>query len=686
MKLLKIILKNFKVLLRSKSSAFVVLVGPLLMIALISLAFSNSQEYDLAVGIIAPDQEGMTGQFITHLEKEDYRLVYYDIIDQCIQDIKLNTVNICITFPENFVIGNEAKPEVEFYADQSRINLVESIISSISSTISLGSDEITLKLTNTLLDAINLTSQELEKEKSSIKEINSAINSGFSNSNKIESDSAKANFALAKIKPETAQVSNSSKKLENETEALFEDLEDLLNEITASNYSDLVEEHYDNLNGFLSTENGKIDDSLEEIESLVDSISVNIGINKSSGIIASITKVKTDLTTIKTNLDKIEKSVQATTDEINQIEITSASSIVNPFTIKVNPILSTTDRSTFMFPYFITLIILFVGIMLSSTLVVMEKKSQAFFRTFTTPTSESTQIFAGYITSITVLILQLAIVFLGAHFYLKMPLFKNYQVTLLVLFLSLSFFTLLGSVIGYMFKTQEGTTIASISLGSLFIFLSNLVLPVESFPQVIRNVLMFNPFVLCSEMFKKSMLFSVSLLEMKQELLIILSYIIIVTTLVIIFHKMSFNRMFSGFANRKILRKPHITKENYFKLRDGTDLKDKNDLLEALKKMDDEEFRHYVNKENNEIALWIKETFKEKKLARLIKKLKNRESIIDALHENLDITPEEKFQEEEKIKKKRLETRRPPQKMMPAEEEEEPWYKKIKKVKFRIVK
>ena len=291
-----------------------------------------------------------------------------------------------------------------------------------------------------------------------------------------------------------------------------------------------------------------------------------------------------------------------------------------------------------MFPYFLTLIILFVGIMLSSTLVVMEKKSKAFFKTFTTPTSGMYHLIGGYLTNITILFGQLAVILGASFYYLKIALFDNIGVTLVILALSVTFFVLLGTLIGHVFRSQEGTTIASISVGTLFLFLSNVVLPVESFPTIIRKIISSTPYMLSAELIKQSVLFNVGFGELSQELILLSSYVVIVAVLVLVFRKLSYTRFFEGSANRKTLRKPHVTKDNSFRFNDGSIARNKKDLLSVLKRMNNDEFYDYVDKKNNELALWLKDTFKDKKTAHQLKKAKSREEAVAVLSGNLRLS------------------------------------------------
>jgi ABC-2 type transport system permease protein len=647
MKLLTIIFKNFKILFRSKTSAFVVLLGPLLIIALISLALSNTEEFQINVGIIAQDNEGMTQQFISHLESGNYKLINYSTIDECTEEIRLQTTHLCISFPENFKIDNSDEiKEVQFYADKTRINLVESIVSSVKSTITVKSDEISLGFTENILETINVTSNEVAKQKLILEEIKEKASGSEKNIEKIKSNSEEISKNLESSKNELKNVNSHNDEIESsmnnlktKTETLLTDLDKLLDTLedsgTASSSTSKVRTDYNAVNDILETETNDIKEGNDALKNIVDNVDETINSASNYDIKTFANNANTEMSVISEKIIEIENKIKTIENKISLLEVTSAENIINPFSIKVNSIASTSERSTFMFPYFVTLIILFVGIMLSSTLIVMEKQSRAFFRTFTTPTREVYHIIANIITNMIVILLQLGLIVIGAIYYLKIPALNNYPVTLVILILSLLFFIMLGILLGYIFKTQEGTNIGSISIGSISIFLSNLILPVESFPEIVRKMLMFNPFMLCSELFKKSMLFSASFKVLQNQLILLGSYLVVITILVIIFYMISLNKFLSVISNNKILKRTHFTNDNCLRLQDGTLLKNKNDLLHALKDMQEDEYIQFVHNHHNEFALWIKDSFKDKKLARKIKKAKIKDKIIEVLKEDI---------------------------------------------------
>lgn len=628
MKLWNIIKKNFKILLRSRSSAFVVIVGPLLIITLISLALSNSQDYSITVGVVAPGEEELTHDFLSQLKSDGYSLSDYDDIDECVKQIRQGNSNICLQLPEDFGIDDDKTNTIEFYVDQSRINLVESVISSVSSTIGVKSDEIALSLTQGLVDVVDTASQQVEKEGVAINDIKVNIGSIDLKSQEIKSKGegglGDASESLSAAKSKVKQINNSNQKLGTEAQELIGDVDCGDGDCSSlSDLEELTEKETTNISNAATT----LDSTLNNLDS------------KLSKNLADITEnadvLKDSAGNIQLKISEIEEAMQTTKDKIDGLQITTAASIVNPFDISVNPILSSTDRSILMFPYFLTLIILFVGIMLASTLVVMEKKSRAFFKTFTTPTSGMFHLLGGYLTNIAILFSQLTVILTASFYYLKIALLDNIGVTLVILVLSVTFFVLLGTLLGLVFRSQEGTTIASISVGTLFLFLSNVVLPVESFPRIIRKVISSTPYMLSAELIKESVLFNVGFKGLAKELALLGSYVIVVAVLVLVFHKLSSTRFFEGSADRRTLRKPHVMKDNSFRFTDGSIARNKKDLLNLLKKTSDEDFYNYVGRKNNEISLWLKDTFKDKKTAREVKTATSREEAIAVLSGNI---------------------------------------------------
>ncbi|MBU1111195.1 MAG: ABC transporter permease, partial [Nanoarchaeota archaeon] len=473
MKLLTILLKNFRLLFRSKSSAFAVVIGPLLIIALIMMAFSGTDDYTISVGVVGAGQEGLSADFVEQLETDQYEVITYYSLAQCIEDVKMSTINLCLNFPENFesdeptvtieevitepVNGtNETNSttiatisntkSVEFYVDQSRINIVESIIFALSSNIDATSEDITLSKTLNVLNSMNNSAEEiLEKQGSSSTAIADTVKPGIEiiteNSEDISSENVNSETIDADL---IDDADTDASTAETSYIALYTKVDDLMDAIGDCSAQPFVDECED-LDDILSTKNTEITSAINSLQSVLSSLETDIE-NANENLEASdeaLERIRTasqevedEIAAINTEINNIDQNLAVIKEEAENIQSLSAQDIENPFEITVNEIVSASNRSQFMFPYYLMVLILFVGMMLSSNLIVMEKESLAFFRNFCTPTSEISHLVARFITNFIVLAVQVSVVLTAVYFLLDIPVMANYSVTLTILAIS----------------------------------------------------------------------------------------------------------------------------------------------------------------------------------------------------------------------------------------------------------
>jgi len=76
--------------------------------------------------------------------------------------------------------------------------------------------------------------------------------------------------------------------------------------------------------------------------------------------------------------------------------------------------------------------------------------------------------------------------------------------------------------------------------------------------------------------------------------------------------------------------------ENYFWLKDGTALKNLNELGLALGKMSDDVFKHHVSSQRNDFYNWVKDIYQDQKLATKLLKSKTKEEMMHYIQQRLD--------------------------------------------------
>ena len=80
--ILAIIKKNFKLLIRSRSSALVVILGPLLIVLLMGVAFNSSGLYNINVGVYSKAYSALSDDLITKLKDDRFSVFKYESEDK----------------------------------------------------------------------------------------------------------------------------------------------------------------------------------------------------------------------------------------------------------------------------------------------------------------------------------------------------------------------------------------------------------------------------------------------------------------------------------------------------------------------------------------------------------------------------------------------------------------------------
>ena len=645
MKLFRIIQKNFRILFRSKGSAFIVLFGPLLLVALVGFALYKPTTFDFSIGYYTPTLNNLTKSFLSELEETNYNLERLDAVDICIQNVKYGVQHTCIVFPGNFSLDSNSTSEIKFYVDNSRLNIVYLIIGSVSSKLNMQEEQLSVGLTNQILNVLTNTEEIAEKQILESIKMKDHTDTSSSDVDSIKSSLDKIDLQmvdvdLTGIDSRYVELKNYAEKIESRGASIVTDWEDLYgyldqNDSKVDAVNDSVgdlERGLDDLNTTyhyisLTAVIDKVSENVDKLDTKLKSAKIS-----NENIKNKIDSITTNLKSLKTEIDAVKASFESIKQDIDGIEIKSAEKIINPVTTKIEPVLAEYNQFRFTFPSLLVLVIMFIGLMLSSTLIVLEKKSTAFFRNFTTATRDEFFIAGNFITSFIMILVQVVIIVLIAFYFLKEPVFGNILVSAVALFLLITLFTLIGMIIGYLSPTQEAVTIAGISVGTIFLFLSNLVLPIESMDPLMKRIAHYNPFVSGSDLLRKAFLFDFGFNELKVSILIVLGVSVLMIILIIFTHRLSKLKYFQKIPH--IRRKMVFSPEDSILIMGHHKVKNEESLLKTLKMISDKEFYEHVNKDQNEISQWVKEVLGKKFLALRLKKV-DRSAMITILEKHL---------------------------------------------------
>ena len=161
----KLVQKNLKVLIRSKASSLIIVLGPLLIIFLAGLAFDNTNIYSLKIGLYNPSDSEIVDSFNARLN-EQFTVIAYDKEVDCVEDIKQDAIHTCLVFSENFTLAKPPNNEIKFYVDYSRINLVWTVLNVMTTKISSKVLELSKNLTSVLLSTLDKINEEVSDRRS----------------------------------------------------------------------------------------------------------------------------------------------------------------------------------------------------------------------------------------------------------------------------------------------------------------------------------------------------------------------------------------------------------------------------------------------------------------------------------------------------------------------------------------
>jgi len=510
--------KNLKLILRSKSSSTIFFLGPLIIVFLVSAAFNTSSLFNIKIGTYSDSYSELSESLLKDLGDKQFVIEKIASKEKCLDDLKNNLIHVCAIIPQNLQVGSAGN--VEFFVDNSKINLVWTIIDAVSKKVSTKSTELSEQLASNLLSVISKTESELNPK------IQTANTIAYTNKN-LETKFSQASTQLNSLDLSTNK-NLETKFSQASTQLNSLDLSFTVGKIGVDKISNKLDKIIDD-NNFNESLFGEVN------KAILDSIDVAEDYEKTmkdattikDNILASLSDANLLLAQNAQGAKDIENAITTISSDISKVKATSAESIATPIKLAINPISTKTTNINFLFPTLVVLIIMFIGLLLSSILIVREKLSSAYFRNFITPTHDFVFIISDYVTNLIILFLQLVIIFGVGLYFFRENLLSILLKTSISIFLLSTFFIFVGMLLGYLFRSEETVVLAAFSLGILFLFLSGTILPLETLPESIKQIADFNPFVLGESLLKKIMLFNLSFSDLGSTLYILLAYILV---------------------------------------------------------------------------------------------------------------------------------------------------------------
>lgn len=481
--LFQLLLKNFKILSRSKTATAAIFFGPIILVLLLGAAFNTAQLHGLKLATYSPEQNNLTEE-ITNKLSAQFEIIKAASAESCINGVKANEWHVCFVFPSNFSV--EGNNTIDFYVNPTNINLVQTIVNLISVKIEEKTEEIRVALVESIMQKAKVIESELNSQNDTIETLQKNIDSINSSIQTIEQKLSSIDLDVSSSQFKVSALNDSLKKIQDANKEIM----------AASNLSQNVEHASNEIENEINTSVGLLNDINVTVSSTIDKISKA----KSSSDYAKteLAAIKIKIGQMQSELASLETSLAKIKENAGSIRAYSSSQIAQPITTDIHQVTMEKSYLELILPFLIALLLLFGGIFLGSSIIVSEKSSRAYFRNFILPINRGMFVFSTYLTAILTILLQVAVLFVVLAFVIKVPL--SWPLFLMIFLLS-SVFVLIGMVIGYASKTAETSVLITIVVILFILFFSNLVLPLETI-SYLKPLALYNPLTMATNSIK----------------------------------------------------------------------------------------------------------------------------------------------------------------------------------------
>lgn len=562
MKLIKLIAKNFKILFRSRSAALIILLGPLFIMIIAGMAFNSAGAFDLTIGVHSPSETQKALEVTDALDKE-YEVLIFLTTTECVAALEEGRIHACIEYPDEFVVAQGRRNEIVMFVDSSKTSIVEVIKSSLVRIIGSEQQRISSDLTGVLVDTMDATVNLLDLTRS--QELASVLSRSGEVSTQLASITAKVGginlsynpeaFNLAGIRFLAEEIDSQASNLKYEAEDALDELSSFADNIYDANISEELNNEASDAIEYVITTRAELAETLDGLDAnredmlnvirhsqeQLDLITKQLDAARmeNDAIGQGINTQKAELDAVKAVVADADAKLAGGIDRLTSVAVTNVTSIVQPISLTTQTVVTNITRLNYIFPTLMMLVIMFVSIMISSTLIIAEKRSPARFRMFTTPTKDITFLISTLVTVLILIALQILVILLVAQLGFGIEVGGNALNIVLVLFIASFVFIFIGMIVGYVFSSEQSSVLASISIGSLFLLISDLILPLESMPPLMQRIVEQTPFILSTDVLRRVVIFEATLPEVGLQTAILSGYVIAFLLCIIIVRKIA---------------------------------------------------------------------------------------------------------------------------------------------------
>ena len=519
MKLLSIIKKNFLIIVSSKVSLILLLLGPVLLMLLVGIGLSDSGLRNVPAVVYSESQTPFVDSFIEAMRIYSFIPEFSGSLQECIEMVRTGKRSVCIELDKNEVnvppgLGVSRQDienvgigySVRVHADFSKPRVVWGIIAKVERVVNLFSEKVRSFSEEKFREKTGRFSREIENLPRILDDVEGAISS--------------ARFAASQIR---VKIPSS------------ESVDRLLEEINYLEYQVRVLSSL--LGGNYSSEIQDILTSINTLASLADKATVA----DPDSIISSLKKIDRELLSAKRDVKNVKRKLSSLERDSKDISKLKWEYVANPIPMSYRELSGKQVQESgqqlgffdYLFPSFVSFFILLISIFLSTIMIVKDRNSNAHVRNVLSKAPRFSFILAGYLTSLIIISVQVILLLLVANIFLNIPILSSPLNVFATLFLSISIFILIGMLIAYLVSSSEMAMILAISISLIMIVFSSLITPRETLPEFLKTIVSNTPLVISESLLRKTLIFETGITKSASQIGILTAIFVLVFVLIL---------------------------------------------------------------------------------------------------------------------------------------------------------
>lgn len=520
--------KNIRVMFNSKLSILILLFGPLILMGITGAALQNTELRDVKASVVAYrsetgdvlQQDWYVESYVEQLQANAFTVVRAESLQQCKQTVLNSDSHVCIEIIKKPPIELPAvdKPQDINYETVAHVDFSQSrIVWGVIAKTQAVSDRHSLLLVQSVFAQFQ---QELAGPMENLDRSLISVKNVVRRLNTAENKIIGVNNGLKDIRDEYNKLEAAVISLEN---TLYVVRDDVL---------------------AIPELDPTIEDSVLSMASQMTSVKSNLrdlDNNVNSAKFDDLDEAKRGLDSSQRTLQEIEDDIEDVLEEWESIQNLDYGQL-SPLSFAYKPVSETGDVGgevqnrlqflDYLFPSFLMFFIIFVSLVFSTVTIFKERSSRAHIRNMTSRTSGASFIFGNFLSIFFILCSQITVILGVSVFFLNAGVLGNLVPILFYSFIGVALFVLAGMALGYIFNSQDGAVIASVSLSLLFLIFLPVITSPDTLPPVFAAIVNAMPFLVLESKIRMASIFNIfSIPSVWEFLSIIVSFVICLSLL-----------------------------------------------------------------------------------------------------------------------------------------------------------